>query len=410
MDALIRAAARALASGDPLRALQCVALREDADGLALRGIAMAQLGELARARDLLRRAARRFGANERARARCVVAEAEVTLALRESVPTQRLDAATSVLELHGDRQNVAHARLLAARHALLLGRVDEAEQACADVELGGAPPMLRSIGALVQADIEIRRGRATQARSALQRARKAASVAGIDALAAEVDRALARLDAPAARIVRHGGETVARLDEVQAVLGGHALVVDACRRVVGPCSLARRPVLFGLARRLAEAWPHDVSRQQLLERVFGQRRASESLRARLRVEIGRLRAALRGVAEIEATGQGFRFAPLHGDVVLLLPPVEGDDAAVLALVSDGAAWSTSVLALALGVSQRTVQRALRELEAQGRVRAIGRARARRWSLAAVSGHATAFSLPATPAVHYDPSDADGTEA
>jgi hypothetical protein len=50
MDSLITAAARALAAGDPLGALKRVALREDAPALALRGIAMAQLGDLARAR------------------------------------------------------------------------------------------------------------------------------------------------------------------------------------------------------------------------------------------------------------------------------------------------------------------------------------------------------------------------
>ncbi len=395
MDSSIHAAARALASGNPLAALQRVALRDDPASLALRGIAMAQLGELVRARELLRRAARRFGDHERvARARCIVAETEVTLALREPAAGRRLEAAALVLQRHGDHHNAVHARLLAARRLLLLGRLDEAEQAVAELELGGAPPVLRSIGALVRADVDIRRGRAQAARRALQRAWVAATAASIEALVAEVERALARLDAPAARIVRRGLESPARLDDVEAVLAGDALVVDACRRMIGTCSLARRPVLFGLARALAEAWPHDVSRDELLARVFGQRRANDSLRARLRVEIGRLRAVLRGAAELTATARGFVLAPASGDVVVLLPPGEGDDAAVLALVGDGAAWSTSALALALGVSQRSVQRALRALEERGRVRSVGRGRACRWSLATVGGHTTALLLPA----------------
>jgi len=381
-----------------LRALQWVALREDPDALALRGIAMAQLGELPRARELLRRAARRFGAREGlACARCVVAEAEVTLALREPLPKRALHAAIAALDAHGDLHNAIHGRLTQCRSLLLLGRVDATEEAFAIIDLEGAPSMLRSIGALVEADVEIRRGHGRRARLALQRAHAAATVAGIEALAGEVERAIARLDAPAARIIHRGDTVVARLDEVETALTGPTLVVDACRRVVGPLSLSRRPVLFGLARALAEAWPRDAPRGTLLEQVFGQRRVSESLRARLRVEIGRLRAALRGVAEIEATSEGFRMNPVAGDVLVLLPAVDGEEAAVLALISDGAAWSTSALALALGVSQRSVQRVLHELDAQGRVRSIGRARARRWSLAALSGHTTALLLPRPPA-------------
>lgn len=114
MDSLITAAARALAAGDPFGALNRVALRDDAPALALRGIAMAQLGDLARAKLLLRRAARAFGAREAvARARCIVAEAEVALASRDlGWPAKTLDTACATLEAHGDHVNAAHARYL----------------------------------------------------------------------------------------------------------------------------------------------------------------------------------------------------------------------------------------------------------------------------------------------------------
>ncbi|HEU5194094.1 MAG TPA: helix-turn-helix domain-containing protein, partial [Methylomirabilota bacterium] len=84
MDTLIAAAAHALAAGDPLGALKRIALRDDAPALALRGIAMAQLGDFVRAKRLLRRAARTFPPSEAvARARCVVAEAEIALVSRD---------------------------------------------------------------------------------------------------------------------------------------------------------------------------------------------------------------------------------------------------------------------------------------------------------------------------------------
>ena len=130
MDSLITAAARALAAGDPLGALNRVALRDDPPALALRGTAMAQLGDLARARELLGRAARAFGAHEAlASARCVVAEAEVALVSRDLAWSgEVLDAARATLEAHGDRVNAAHARCLDVRRLLLIGRLNEAER------------------------------------------------------------------------------------------------------------------------------------------------------------------------------------------------------------------------------------------------------------------------------------------
>src|SRR6266702_3867872 len=340
MDSLITAAARALAAGDPLGALKRVALRDDAPALALRGIAMAQLGDLARAKALLRSAARAFGPKEAvARARCVVAEAEVALASRDlSWPAKALDAARATLEEHGDRANAAHARHLETRRLLLIGRVDEAERMLAALDPAPFPPASRTAHELV-------------------------------------------------------------LAEVEALLASRALVVDACRRVVRHAgtviSLAKRPVLFTLARALGDAWPGDVPRDTLVARAFRAKRADESYRARLRVEVGRLRAVLRTLAGVSATERGFALVPRRArEVVVLAPPIEGEHAAVLAFLADGESWSSSALALALGASQRTVQRAIESLAAAGKVQSFGRGRARRWMTPSVPGFTTTLLLPA----------------
>lgn len=423
MDSLIAAAARALVVGDALGALKRVGLRDDPPALALRGIAMAQLGEHPRARELLRLAARGFGAHEElARARCVVAEAEVALAMRDLRGTPRtLAAAAATLEAHADRANALQARLIAVRRLLLLGRLDEAASALADLWAGfviaaqqamgrpgrpmagldarGLPPSLLAIAELAAAEVALRALRTAPAYAALARAHEAAERARVPALLAEVAEARAALDRPAARRVRAGHEQSLRLDEVEALLASGMLVVDACRRGLRAGAtwvpLARRPVLFALARALAEAWPGDVDRHALIARAFRVRRPDESHRARLRVEIGRLRALAAPLARIEASARGFALTP-QGErtVVVLAPPIDGDQASLLALLADGAAWSTSALALALGDSQRTVQRALVELEAAGRVRSIGRARTKRWLSPPLAGFTTILLLPA----------------
>ncbi len=401
MDSLIAASARALAAGDALGALKRVALRDDPPALALRGIAMAQLGEHPRARQLLRRAARGFGAHEElARARCVVAEAEVALAMRDLGGSPRpLAAASATLEARGDRANALQAQLIAARRLLLLGRLDEAQAALARLDAHGLPPSLAAVAELTAAELALRSLRTGPAQAALARAHDAADRAGVPALMAEVAQARAAFDRPAARRLFAGGEQTLRLDEVAALLASGALVVDACRRGLGAGAawrpLARRPVLFALARALAAAWPADVDRETLIACVFRTLRPDESHRARLRVEIGRLRALVKALAHIEATARGFVLKPCdERAVVVLAPPIDGDQASLVALLSDGAAWSTSALALALGSSQRTVQRALVELEAEGWVRSIGRARARRWLAPPLAGFTTILLLPA----------------
>jgi hypothetical protein len=401
MDTLIMAAAQALATGNPLGALNRVALRDDAPALALRGIAMAQLGDLERARVLVRRAARAFGPQEAvARARCVVAETEIALAARDlGWPAKALDAARATLEQHGDRVNAAHARYLEIRRLLLVGRLDEAEHALAALDPAPFPPALRTAHELVVAGIALRRLRTKAARAALARAEHAARHARIPALTAEVDSASLVLTTPAARLLARGEERLLLLEEVEALQASQALVVDACRHVVrGPrtvVALARRPVLFALARALGEAWPGDVPRDMLVARAFGAQLADASHRARLRVEVGRLRTALRTLAGVRATKQGFALAPRRArEVVVLAPPVEEQHAAVLAFLADGELWSSSALALALGASQRTVQRALDALAAAGKVQSVGRGRARRWMTPPVPGFTTILLLPA----------------
>ncbi len=401
MDSLIAAAARALAAGDPLGALNRVALRDDALALALRGIAMAQLGDFDRARALVRSAARAFGPIEAvARARCIVAEAEIALVSRDlGWPQKTLDAARATLEAHGDRVNAAHARYLEVRRLLLIGRLDEAEQRLAELDPAPLPPALRTAHELVVAGIAMRRLRTKAARAALAPAGRAARQARIPALMAEVETAARLLDTPAARLIARGEQRLLLLEEVERLLASKALVVDACRHVVRDArsvvSLARRPVLFALARALAEAWPEDVPRDLLMAQAFRAKFVDESHRARLRVEVGRLRRVLRTLAAVNATRHGFALAPRQArKVVVLAWPVEEEHAAVLAFLADGQSWSSSALALALGVSQRTVQRALDSLAKVRKVQWFGHGRARRWMTPSVPGFTTTLLLPA----------------
>jgi hypothetical protein len=400
MDSLITAAARALTTGDPLGALKRVALRDDAPALALRGIAMAQLGDLLRAKAALKKAARAFGPSEAvARARCIVAEAELALVSRNlGWPAKALEEARATLEAHGDRLNATHASNIEARRLLLIGSLEEAERVLGEGDPRPLPPLLTAARELVVAGIAIRRLQMKPARSALRRAERAARKGGIAALTAEVESASLVLSRPAARLIAGGEERLLLLDEVEALLRSGVLVVDACLNVVRDAgmivSLATRPVLFTLVRALGEAWPGDVSREALVATAFRGKHADESHRARLRVEIGRLRVELRSLAEVRATKRGFVLAPRGGrEIVVLAPPVEDQHAAVLALLADGEAWSSSALALALGTGPRTVQRALEQLARDAKVQWFGRGRACRWMTPPVPGFPTTLLLP-----------------
>ncbi|MDE1954621.1 MAG: helix-turn-helix domain-containing protein [Betaproteobacteria bacterium] len=400
MDLLIRAAAQALGAGDALGALNRIARRDDAAALALRGVAMAQLGDLEHARLLLGRAVRGFGPRDGlSRARCVLAQAEIALVCRDlRGPARALEAARTSLAGHGDSANAAHAGYLQARQMLLLGRLDQAEQLLAGLDAARLAPPSRAGHALVLAGLAMRRLRVAEARAALARASALADSCGIASLQAEVREARLALEQPAARCVRRGEGRLVALDEVERIAASPALVVDACRHRVlhrgQAVALASRPVLFALAHALAEAWPGDVPRNALLLRVFRARQVDDSHRARLRVELARLRAALRGCAGIRATRDGFALEPAQaGEVVVLEPPTEGAHAELLSLLADGQAWSSSALAIALGLSQRSLQRALQELAGQGKARPVGQGRARRWTAEPVPGFPTSLLLP-----------------
>jgi hypothetical protein len=334
-----------------------------------------------------------------ARARCIVAEAEIALVSRDlGWPAKALDTARTALERHGDRANAAHARHLEIRRLLLIGRLDEAERALAKFDAAPLPPALRAAHELVVAGVAMRRLRIKTARTALAEAERAARHAGIPALLAEIERTALVLNRPAARLIAPGEERLLPLEEVEALLASGALVVDACRHVVRDAdaviSLATRPVLFALARALGEAWPADVPRSTLLARAFKAKHADESHRARLRVEVGRLRLKLRTLADVSATTLGFALAPRRArKVVVIAPPVEDEHASVLAFLADGESWSSSALSLALGASARTAQRALDQLAKAGKVQSFGRGRARRWITRPVPGFTTTLLLP-----------------
>ncbi len=405
MDSLIASAAQALAAGNPLGALKRVALREDAPALALRGIAMAQLGEFVHAKGLLRKATRAFKPGESvARARCIVAEAEIALASRDlGWPAKALTAAQATLEQHGDRANAAHAHHLEIRRLVLIGRLEEAERKLAGFDPAPLPAALRAAHELVIAGIAMRRIRAKTARAALLQAEVAARQAGIPALTAEVESASRLLHTPAARLIESALRRPLLLEDVESLLNSKALIVDACRNVAREThrvvSLVTRPVLFALLRSLAEAWPGDVSRDVLLARAFGARFVDESHRMRLRVEMGRLRKLIWPLAGVTATKGGFTLVPSRARrVVVLAQPVEDENGAVLALLADGESWSSSALAIALGTSQRTVQRALDSLAAIGKVQSFGQARARRWITTPVPGFTTTLLLPTPLAI------------
>jgi hypothetical protein len=330
----------------------------------------------------------------------VVAEAEIALVSRDlGWPAKALEAARATLEAHGDHVNVAHARYLEVRRLLLIGRVHEAERSVAALDPAPLPPALRTAHELAVAGIAVRRLDTNAARAALARAELAVRDARVPALAAEVESAFLVLDTPAARLIANGEERPLLLEEVEAVLASDAFVVDACRHVVrhdgAVVSFTTRPVLFALARALGEAWPGDAPRDTLIARAFGSKFTDESHRARLRVEVGRLRTMLRPVADVSATKRGFALTPRRArEVVVLARPVDEEHAAVLAFLGDGESWSSSALALALGLSQRTVQRALDSLAAAGKVQPFGRGRARRWMTPPTMGFTTTLLLPA----------------
>lgn len=400
MDSLINAAAQCLLKGDPFGALNWVALRDDPPALALRGIAMARLGDTVRATGLLRRAARGFGVKHAvARARCVVAEAEIALVSRElNWPAERLQSARTTLEQHGDPLNASYAGLLDARRLLLVGHLDAADAKIRTVDIKRFPPSLVCMQRLTAASIALRQWQIARARTELAQAQDAAHTAQIAALDAEVAKVARLFTSPAAQLIAKEGERMVLLEEVANIWTSGVLAVDGCRYQLTHqnrrLSLASRPVLFQLLSALSQAWPNSASRATLIAHVFRTSAGDDSHRARLRVEIGRLRAEISEFADIVATPKGFRLVPTCTDeVVVLLPPVEEKAAPILALLADGESWSSSALALALETSPRTVQRALETLAERGKVKAFGRGRSRRWTSVESPGFTTLLLLP-----------------
>jgi hypothetical protein len=404
MDAELEVAAGCLSRFDSLGALRLIGLRDDPEALALRGVAMAQLGEDRTAHSLLGRAERAFlRADPVMHARVIAARGEIALAARDlEVAGRLLEAAEAALA--ADRTNRMYVRFLRVRRLLLLGRVDEA-RALAAMDIRGAPPRLRVLVELLRADIAARRLRVLEADAAVARARTAARAAALPPLTEQVERLAAQLAAPVARIVRDRTIALATLADIASLARERGLVVDACRRELRldgrTVSLATRPVLFALAQALAEAVPCGQSRALLIERAFGARRTTESLRARLRVEIGRLRRALEPLRTmaIDSTTDGFALQPAPDPlrVVVVLPPADGEASLLLALLRGGEAWSSSALASASGLGQRAVQRALSELRDAGKIDTHGAGRSRRWVARPPDGFATTLLLLTRPA-------------
>lgn len=399
MDSSLNAAALALARGDVLGALSRTALRTDAPALAIQGTAMAQLGEFTQARTLLRKAARAFGRREEiSRARCVIAEAEVALVSRDlSWSEPDFDAAIATLQHRGDIANASYATCIAARRHLLLGELERAEAELATLSPGGLKPSVRATWFLTRSGIHVRRLAARAAEATLGDARDAAQASHIPALLGEVEAAEHSLQAPAAFLTEGRQITVVTLRDVEALFGSGRLVLDTLRNTLRQSgttiSLGSRPVLFALLRSLGRASPSDVTREDLLHQAFGAREADESHRARLRVEMTRLRQMLRGLADIAATTNGYRLSPAGAQPLAILTfPTSGQNGALLSLLADGQLWSSSALSQVLQLSSRTVQRTLDTLHRQGLVQPIGHGRARRWTLSALPGFPTTLLL------------------
>ncbi len=400
MNHLISAAAISLARGDVLRALNLIALNDAAPALALRGIAMARLGDLDQAKVLLKRAERAFHPHDAvARARCVVAQAEIAFVSRDlGWSGNALAEAMVVLEKQGDFLNSAHARHLQAREWLLLGYLGEVERILNEIDPQLLPPARQAAHEMIVAGLAMRKLRTAEAREAFGRAGEAARLSGIPSLRIEVEKSARLLEVTVGRAISRGRERPVLLEDAESLRASGALIVDACSRVVRCLKmvvpLTSRPVLFTLARVLAEAWPGDLQRESIICQTFDVKIINETHRARLRVEIGRLRKLLGPIASIKATRSGYVLTPvMAAEVIVLAWPVDEKNAALLSFLSDGEAWSSSALAVVLAVSQRTVQRALDALAADGKVQWFGYGRARRWTASTVPGFTTILLLP-----------------
>jgi hypothetical protein len=316
------------------------------------------------------------------RARCLAAEAEIALALGDlRWSAEPVACAVAELEAVGDSRNAAYLQLVAARAALRLGRPKDAERLLRYAKFASVAPLERTFAELVRVELAAKRGDPDLLASALKSASAAADRASIPSLVSEVARIRDHYLGPTAVITSRGRARTASFCEVCALGSSSDVVIDGGGREVrssGECvSFARRPVLFELLRALAEAWPDAVPRDVLITRAFGARRPNESHRIRLRVEIGRLRSIARAWLGVIAEEPGYALSAPR-EVALVMPLEESSSSRVLSLMHGGEPWSASSLALALDVSERTIQRSLGELQIAGKVGAMGNGRARRW--------------------------------
>ncbi len=370
-------AASALGRGDALAALRAIGLLEDGESLLLKGIAFAQMGDLERARRALDRAVEETSdARVRLRARAALVEIALERGATKEVVKDAATLARALGEA-GDAGNEAMQWLVAARAEVLRGRLGEARRTVAAVLDRDCPPTVRGVALLAQAEIAIRERAARRAEALLDELR-AALAEHPNELLARAGRALrGALSRPIARAIRGGASREVDPFEIERLSNGDVLLVDTCRRTVTSAQaivvLAGRPVLFSLVSALARAHPAPAPRSTLVEVAFGAKRQNDSHRARLRVEVGRLRAALRGICDVRARGDGFALETPR-PVSVLSPLAEDDEARVALLISDGAAWTARAVSEHLDCSVRTAQRSLAALLETGRARRIGSGR------------------------------------
>ncbi|HEY2514930.1 MAG TPA: HTH domain-containing protein [Polyangiaceae bacterium] len=383
MDLSFASAARALAQGDALGALKAIGRRTDPSGRALRAVALAQLGDFRAAKVHVRAALRALGPGPAAlRARCLAVEAEIALATGDlRWNAEPVVKALAELRAVGDARNADYLQLVAARAALRLGMPADAERLFAAGAFAGTLPIDRAYAELVRVELAAKRGDAASLERALTGAARAAERCASPTLLAEVARLRDAYEGPSVVVTSRGAARMAAFLDVCALKRSGALVIDGGTREVcagdRALSLARKPVLFELLRGLAERSPQGATRDALIARGFGARRPNASHRSRLRVEIGRLRALLRGLLDVVATDAGYALRATR-EITLVMPLEESADSRLLALMQHGEPWSASSLAVALGVSARTAQRSLVLLESSGKVASRGTGRAQRW--------------------------------
>jgi hypothetical protein len=403
VDDPLSIAGRALSAGDPLHALRALAEGTSAPARALRGIALSQLGETHAARRLLLSAHASFHRSRQPlfAARCAAALAELdAVDGRFRHAHRRLGQSRRALRKLGDRANAAWLALIEARLRTLLGDAAGAASvlraAERDTHPHGRPlPRLDASFALARAEMHLRALEAEAATRALASARWAARRAGHAVLLAEVDRLSTQLATPVATV----NGTQATLAELERLFHRRdTFVVDGLRRRLldpaGAVDLRRRPVLFALLATLAQAFPRAVPARALAAQAFETRQMNDSVTARLRVELSRLRRALGARASLEAGPSGWTLRPARGSVPVCVRSVhEGARGALWGLLADGSLWSAAVLARVLGLNVRTVQRGLADLGPA--LASHGRGPARRYALAdASAGIATRMLLVA----------------